>query len=94
MIRLLATEALFTIVYGNTPALRLLALRLAHDLMVYHRIDTEILNDSEGREKVAEGLIVGSLVCLGRPEENELVHWMAGEKKVPGEFDIRLLADQ
>lgn len=89
MIRLLATEAVFTIVYGNTPALKLLALRIAHDLLVYHRIDTEILDDIEGHERIAEGLIGGSLLCLGRSQENEAVEWMIGQKKIPGEQQVQ-----
>lgn len=85
MIRLLATEAVFTIVYGRTPTLKNIALRLAHDLLVYHRIDTEILDDAEGHTRVAEGKIAGSLLCLGRADENELVEWMVGHRRIPGE---------
>lgn len=85
MIRLLATEAVFTIVYGNTPWLKHLAHRLAHDLLVYHRIDTELLDGNEAETRVAEGRISGSLVCLGRAEENELVDWMVRQDQIPGE---------
>jgi hypothetical protein len=85
MIRLLATEAVFTIVYGNTLVLKHLAHRLAHDLLVYHRIDSELLDGSEGETRVAEGRIAGSLVCLGKADENELVDWMVKQDKIPGE---------
>lgn len=84
MIRLLATDAVITLVHGATPHLKHLALRLAHDLLVYHRIDCEVIDDKEGRDRLAEGRIAGSLICLGRPEDNEVVDWMVGQARIPG----------
>lgn len=83
MIRLLATEDVIRIVRGCTPKLRSLASRIAHDIYLNHRIDVEILEPEEAIKRVAEKKIVGSMVCLGRPEENELVKMLMDKREIP-----------
>jgi hypothetical protein len=83
MIRLLATSAPFTIVAGK-PNLLHLAKRIVHDIYLYHRTDSEIIDEWEALQRVACGTIgEGSLVVLGRPEENQFAAWMIAEKRVP-----------
>ncbi|WVR07026.1 hypothetical protein IAU60_004065 [Kwoniella sp. DSM 27419] len=85
MIRLLATTGPMTFVVP--PRHINLARRMAHDLYVYHRIDSEIVDDRLGLTRVAEGTIGGgNVVIIGRPEVNVFANWMIKENAIPLTF--------
>jgi predicted esterase len=85
MIRLLASAGPVTIVLGAaaTPRQRSLAIRYVHDLRVYHRLDAVIVNDRAALYSVADSsLSPGSVVVLGRPEENEFAKWLIAQEPI------------
>ena len=84
MIRLLATAAPFVIVHGPNTKQRDLAKRIACDVYLYHRIDSEILNAEEALERSTNGTIgQGSLIVLGSTEENLFTAWLMAETRIP-----------
>jgi hypothetical protein len=83
MIRLLATNETLTIVVGTTTFSRSLATRIAHDVYVYHRLDSQILESHEALERTARGLLGGNMLVIGRPEENRYVEGMIAQKQIP-----------
>lgn len=88
MIRLLASAGPVTIVIGKSASKRhaSLARRYAHDLRVYHRLDSVIVNDKTALHAVAEGtLSPGSVVVIGRPEENQFAAWLIAQQRIPGQ---------
>lgn len=88
LIRLLASAGPVSIVVNKASELQLsLALRYAHDLRVYHRLDAVILDDNTALHAVADStLSPGSLVVLGRPEENRFAEWLIAQQRIPVSF--------
>ncbi|OCF74661.1 hypothetical protein I204_05041 [Kwoniella mangroviensis CBS 8886] len=90
MIRILSTAGPMVIICPDIPRLKDVAKGITHDLYVYHRLDSEIIDDREGLLKVAKGQIGESnLVVLGRPDENLFVNWMIKQGKIPLEFPTK-----
>lgn len=90
MIRILSSPASFLLVIPSSKEDQSqhlsIAKRIAHDLYVYHKADCEIIPDHEGLERVAKGQIgPGSIIIIGRPENNRYTEWMAAERKIPSE---------
>ena len=84
MIRLLATSAAFTIVTGPAEIHINLAKSLAHDLYLYHRTDSEIIDaDTALLRMASKSLGVGSLVIMGRPDENRFADCVILQKRIP-----------
>lgn len=79
---------------GQSRVLSDLAKRIAYDIYLYHRVDCEIIEDEEALLRVASGsLSDGSLVVLGRPEENRFARWMIAEQRIPCVFfDVKIIA--
>ncbi|OWZ69635.1 hypothetical protein AYX14_04968 [Cryptococcus neoformans] len=94
MIRILSSPASFHLVIPSAgeaqPQHLSIAKRIAHDLYVYHKADCEIISDQEGLELVAQGQIgPGSIIVIGRPEDNRYTEWMAAEAKIPIQFPTK-----
>ncbi|WWD17332.1 hypothetical protein CI109_101772 [Kwoniella shandongensis] len=91
MIRLLATRELITIVVPLSSTQHVsVATRIAHDLYVYHRVDSEIIDAQEGLEKAAKEQVgEGSIVVIGRPEDNRYAEWMIKQEKIPLSFPTK-----
>ncbi|ORY33999.1 hypothetical protein BCR39DRAFT_518090 [Naematelia encephala] len=90
IIRLLATSGPITFVIGNSELHLDIVKRLAHDLFLYHRVDTRILDAMEALGHTARGTLgEGSVIVLGRPEDNEYAKWILGEGKIPVEFPTK-----
>jgi hypothetical protein len=83
MIRLLSTSAALTLVAGMDPSSRSIAQRIAHDLYVYHRLDSEILEPHDALERTARGLVRGNVVVIGGPKENRYTEWLIAKKRIP-----------
>lgn len=88
MIRILDTQAPMIIV--RNPAhhrLCSLAARIAYDLYLYYRIDSEIITPEEAFDRVAveKGGLEGNVVVLGRPDENAFTEWMVTQQAIPRE---------
>jgi hypothetical protein len=83
MIRLLSTSAALTLVAGKDPSSRSIAQRMAHDLYLYHRLDSEILEPHDALERTARGLVRGNVVVVGGPTENRYTEWMIAKKRIP-----------
>ncbi len=90
MIRLLATSGpMVFIIPPNDSVFTSLATRLAHDLYLYHRVDSEIVMEQEALERTAHGILGrGNVVSLGRPEENKYTAWMIAQKRIPRRSDL------
>lgn len=78
MIRLLASSEPISFIIGSNPLHLWIALRLAHDLYVYHRTDSQILSAEEALNSTP----AGNFVVIGQPEENVMAGKMT---RVPGE---------
>ncbi|OCF36867.1 hypothetical protein I316_01464 [Kwoniella heveanensis BCC8398] len=91
MIRILSSRGSITLIIPATsPVHRDIAKRVAHDIFVYHRMDSEIIDDREGLIRVAgERIGDGSVVVIGRPEENLYANWMVKQAKVPLTFPTK-----
>ncbi|KIR74352.1 hypothetical protein I310_01959 [Cryptococcus deuterogattii CA1014] len=94
MIRILSSPASFLLVIPSSKEDQSqhlsIAKRIAHDLYVYHKADCEIIPDHEGLERVAKGQIgPGSIIIIGRPENNRYTEWMAAERKIPIQFPTK-----
>ncbi len=81
MIRILSGTAPLIFVVGTGSASRAasasIAARLAHDVLVYYRLDTEILTDDHTLRLQAEGLLgEGNIVVIGSPRDNLFARWM------------------
>jgi len=64
------------------------ALRLSHDLDVYHKLDTEIINASEALERVkSHTLGHGNIVTLGK--NNELTATLASQQLSQAAFQLK-----
>jgi hypothetical protein len=63
------------------------ALRIAHSLNVYHKLDTNIIDSSEALKKVSEGTLgSGNIVVIGDPA-TPFVQYILAEKKTPFRID-------
>ncbi|WVQ99381.1 hypothetical protein IAU59_006514 [Kwoniella sp. CBS 9459] len=91
LIRLLSSrESLIIIVPPGSSQILSIAKRIAHDIFVYHRLDSEIIDAREGLTRVAAGTIgEGNIVVIGRPEENVFANWMVKQGKVPLTFPTK-----
>ncbi|KAL7421865.1 hypothetical protein Q5752_003636 [Cryptotrichosporon argae] len=91
LIRILATAGPMVVVVDPRSAHQArLAARVAHDMFVYHRTDAEIVEAREALERVARNeLGAGSVVVIGRPEENLFAQWLVAQKRVPLAFPAR-----
>ena len=72
---ILTTSAPFIIVVPSKESSRTLsaALQIAHDLDLYHRLDSEIIDDEEAMSRLdANGLGTGNIILLGAPRFLEL----------------------
>lgn len=83
MIRILASSGPLHIVIGNEGNGDV-AIRLAHDVFVHHRLDSAILLGQEALELVAQEKIAGNIVTIGRPEDNAFTDWLVKQKRIPG----------
>jgi hypothetical protein len=84
----LATAApLLLIVPDDIPAHELsIALRIAHDLNVYHKLDGEIIRSSEAMRRVKENrLNIGNIVVIRDPQSS-FSQWCFNQKT--SVFDI------
>lgn len=90
MIRLLSTSAALTLVAGTDPSSRSIAQRIAHDVYVYHRLDSEILEPHDALERTARGLVRGNVVVVGGPRQNRYTEWMIAKKRIPRAWRRRL----
>lgn len=66
------------------------ALRIAHDALLYGHIDSEIVTDSEALRRVIlankdVGAALGNMVLLGGPIENVMVRHMLKDSPSPSE---------
>ena len=88
LIRLLTSKGPVAFIVGPHPPHHSLAKRLAHDLFVYHRLDSEIVSaDQALHERIG-----GNIVIIGRPEDNAyLRRVLQGEEITPGECSYRPL---
>lgn len=67
------------------------ALRIAHDLDVYHRLDSEIIDASAALERLETSTMgVGNLVLFGGPE-NEFTTSLLQQRKTPFSLQERKL---
>nr|XP_018263092.1 uncharacterized protein I303_04583 [Kwoniella dejecticola CBS 10117]OBR85250.1 hypothetical protein I303_04583 [Kwoniella dejecticola CBS 10117] len=90
IIRILSTAGPMTIICPDSPRLRDIAKKIAHDLYLYHRLDSDIIGDREGLMRVAKDeLGQGNLVILGRPDENLYTNWMIRQGKLPLRFPTK-----
>lgn len=82
MIRLLTSKGPVAFIVGPHPPHHSLAKRLAHDLFVYHRLDSDIVSaDQAIHERIG-----GNIVIIGRPEDNAYQQRvLQGEAITPGE---------
>ncbi|WWC89334.1 uncharacterized protein L201_004255 [Kwoniella dendrophila CBS 6074] len=98
LIRILSSTHPITIISPNSTRTLNIAKRIAHDLYVYQRLDSEIIDDQEGLLRVAsETLGVGNLVIIGRPEDNLFSDWMIKQSTLPLKFPtkgVMLLKDK
>ena len=84
MIRLLATSGPMIFVVGSNSNHVKIAKSIAHDIYLNHRTDAEIIDDQEASQRVASGSLgEGSVVVLGRPEENRFTRWMLSQGRIP-----------
>ncbi|KAK8864370.1 hypothetical protein IAR55_001618 [Kwoniella newhampshirensis] len=91
MIRLLSTLESMTIVVSLSNKLhRSIAIRMANDLFVYHRVDCEIIGADEGLERTAQQDIgEGTVIVIGRPDENRYAQWLIAQEKIPLTFPTK-----
>lgn len=55
-------------------------------MLLYERLDSEILDDAAALRLLAEGSLgEGNLVMIGQPAENMFSRWMLSEGRIPGE---------
>ncbi|RXK38309.1 hypothetical protein M231_04482 [Tremella mesenterica] len=89
MIRLLASTAPIAFVIGRDVQHLNIAKRLAHDLYVYQRQDSEILSDGDALLRIAQDELLGSIVSIGRPEDNRLTDYLLKQCKIPLAFPTK-----
>lgn len=88
VIRLLSSRAPIVLVVpeASDSPLRSFAVRYANDLFTYHRVDVNILGDGDALRAVADGSLgSGSVVALGRPDQNRYSHWLIAQERIPRE---------
>ena len=91
MIRILATTAPLIFVIGFKAIHHRLAIRLAHDIFVYHRTDVEIIDEDEAMDRAGEDILgSGNLVVLGSPHDNAFAKWMMDKDHIPGKLSFAL----
>jgi hypothetical protein len=79
---MLSSREQITFIVGPHQLHHSLAKRLAHDLFVYHRLDSDITSADDAIHEH----IVGNIVIIGRPEENAYLHTISERAAVtPGE---------
>jgi hypothetical protein len=87
MIRILATSAAISLIIGDSPHHLSLARRLAHDLYLYHRLDSEIIMGRDALERLMKGeLGEGNLVIFGRPDENMFAKHLIDAETIPRKY--------
>jgi len=87
MIRLLSSPGPLIFVC-ESQALHLdIAERLAHDVFVHHRLDSEIVSAEEGLIRVAQERVSGNMVVIGTPFENAFTDWLVEQKRLPREYN-------
>lgn len=92
MTRILSSSAPLILVHGSIdsrPVLQHLEIaeRVAHDALLYQRLDSEILDDNTALRLLAQGeLGYGNIVVIGTPSNNRFAAWMLGEKRIPGQL--------
>jgi len=86
MIRLLSSPAPLLFVVGPNPQHRQLALRLAHDVLVHHRLDSTIVSAEEALMRVAREGEEGNIVTIGTPYENTFSDWLIRQKRIQGSY--------
>jgi hypothetical protein len=83
MLRLLSASEPLVFVAGSPPSVSL-ARRLAHDLLVNHRLDSEILGAEDALRLAALGSLGdGNLVVIGSPEDNIFARWLIANSPSP-----------
>lgn len=87
---ILTTDGPITIVVPtNYPARELgVALRVAHDLSNYHKLDANIITSSDAIGAGAEDMKSGNIVAIGHASASDLV---PGSRGLPIEFDQKEL---
>lgn len=88
LIRILASKGPVIIAHGHGETHADLALRIAHDLFVHHRLAVSILNDRDCLEAISGRGVCGNLVLLGRPEDNVAVRYCLRRQVPPSEFGL------
>jgi hypothetical protein len=91
MIRILSGTAPLIFIVGTNsddPAtLESIAKSLAHDIMVYYRLDTEILTDRQALQLLAAGALgSGNIVVIGSPGNNMFAKWMLANSPSPSKY--------
>ena len=82
IIRMLSSNEPITFIVGPRRSHHSLSKRLAHDLFVYHRLDSEITSADDAIHEH----IGGNIVIIGRPEENAYLQTISERAAVtPGE---------
>jgi hypothetical protein len=94
MIRILASRGPITIAVGSLKRHRDLALRMAHDIYLNHRVDVYIMSAAECVRSIAGNQICGSLVVLGGPSGNVASKALLDASRVhpPGMYPARRVA--
>ena len=92
MIRILASRGSITIAVGALKRHRDLALRMAHDIHLNHRLDVNIMSAAECVRPIAGNQICGSLVVVGGPSDNEASRALlnASRFQAPGMYPARV----
>lgn len=68
------------------------ALRIAHELNTYHRLDAEIMQSAEALQDLeASALNEGNIVVIGN-SSSPFVHWTLNQKKTPFQLNHSQLA--
>lgn len=73
MIRILATQGPLHIVIGGNKKHLSLALRLAHNLYLNHRVDVAIMSPLDVLLAQRSDKMIGNMVFIGRSDENDAV---------------------
>ncbi|KAH9946364.1 uncharacterized protein BXZ73DRAFT_37690 [Epithele typhae] len=90
----LTTHAPFTIVAAtNVPSQLSSALRIAHDLNIYHKLDAEIIDDDEATRRLRDGQLgAGNIAVLSIGATGPFATALLEQKKTPFELEDGVLS--
>ncbi len=87
MLRILSSPGSLILVTGSKASAersKSIAARLAHDLLVYHRMDAVIMSDFEALPLIAKGRLGrNNLVSIGQMEGNVVTQYILAESASP-----------